>query len=183
MQKFEKPLHIRSCSKYAIMLNSGLLGILSMFLNTRICMGAFENYNLTTLNNHSVLTSPFFSPYVNPAKPLEQSWEVAHLYACCLFSTENGHPCLTEGWEYHQALNSYRREKGILLPCPDKWAGQGRDFQCSQKLKESWCLGWLNGEGERGPGLLLPGKWKIPDEPLGWTPPYSLPPLPVYPNL
>lgn len=79
----------RRGSKYAIMLNSGLLGILSMFLNTRICMGAFENYNLTTLNNHSVLTSQFFNLYV--------SREVAHLYACCLFSTENGHPCLTEG--------------------------------------------------------------------------------------
>lgn len=74
---------------HAIILGSWVFWVYSW--NTRICIWAFENYNLAILKNHSILTSQLFSPYASSAQSLQQSWEAAHLCICSLPSPEKGH--------------------------------------------------------------------------------------------
>lgn len=100
--KFEKPCFINSflggwrkvLQIWLLCCNFGFWVFWTFSLNTGICIWAFENYNLTTLNKHSVLTAPLFSPYASPAKPIKENGEAANLYACCLSSTEKSHVLL-----------------------------------------------------------------------------------------
>lgn len=102
IMKFEKPCFINSflggwkkvLQIWLLCCNFGFWVFWRFSLNTGICIWAFENYNLTTLNKHSVLTAPLFSPYASPAKPIKENGEAANLYACCLSSTEKGHVLL-----------------------------------------------------------------------------------------
>lgn len=139
---------------YAVILGFWVFWIFS--LNTRICIWAFENYNLTTLNRHSILTSPLFSSYASPAKPIKENWKAAHLYVCCLSSTEKSHVLM-------RAESILRSSAGIPWEEPVQLIGLDKGKTSSahgSSRKANVSLSWKEGR-KRAPQLQLLAKWKM----------------------
>lgn len=165
---------------HAIILGSWVFWVYSW--NTRICIWAFENYNLAILKNHSILTSQLFSPYASSAQSLQQSWEAAHLCICSLPSPEKGHVWLKAECPPRPSTAIPGR-KGSCCAClvtgldrREPGSAHGRSRKANAKL------GW-RGKGNVDLDSSSQRNGRSKDETLGWTPPYFFPPLLANPNL